>query len=164
MQFCCNASFFPPPLGLSKWIRQQVQHHENFGSALESLHAFAERNQKGIDFSSQGSNEFSHVPLNSKELSSASQQEATIHLSPDVPVKTEEQSLVPGTHLTTTIDSINPEPSNQPSNITAIMQQSMFISCGGEKGFINNFKCSLVSLLEETNIYFFKVLKCYDGK
>ncbi|XP_021271794.1 Fanconi anemia group J protein isoform X2 [Numida meleagris] len=110
--------------GLSKWIRQQVQHHENFGSALESLHAFAERNQKGIDFSSQCSNEFFHVPLNSKELSSTSQQEATIHLSPDVPVKSEEQSLVPETHLTTTINSINPEPSSQPSNITAIMQQS----------------------------------------
>ncbi|NXJ12536.1 FANCJ protein, partial [Odontophorus gujanensis] len=101
--------------GLSKWIRQQVQHHENFGSALESLHAFAERNQKGIDFSSQCSNEFFHVPLNSKELSSASQQEATIHLSPDVPVKSEEQSLVTETHLTTTINSINPGPSNQPS-------------------------------------------------
>lgn len=100
--------------GLSKWIRQQVQHHENFGSALESLHAFAERNQKGIDFSSQCSNEVFHVPLNSKEPSSASQQEATIHLSPDVPVKSEEQSFVPETHLTTTINSINPGPSNQP--------------------------------------------------
>uniref|UniRef100_A0A8C2U5W3 DNA 5'-3' helicase n=1 Tax=Coturnix japonica TaxID=93934 RepID=A0A8C2U5W3_COTJA len=110
--------------GLSKWIRQQVQHHENFGSALESLHAFAERNQKGIDCSSQCSNEFFHVPLNVKELSSASQQEATIHLSPDVPVKSEEQSLVQETHLTATIDSINPEPSNQPRNITAIIQQS----------------------------------------
>lgn len=153
MQFCGNASFLPPPLGLSKWIRQQVQHHENFGSALESLHAFAERNQKGIDFSSQCSNEVFHVPLNSKEPSSASQQEATIHLSPDVPVKSEEQSFVPETHLTTTINSINPGPSNQPGNITAIMQESMFISCGGKKGFINNFKCSVTSLLEETNIF-----------
>ncbi|NXC41899.1 FANCJ protein, partial [Penelope pileata] len=101
--------------GLSKWIRQQVQHHENFGSALESLHAFAERNQKGIDFSSQGSSEFLHVPLNSKDLSSASQQEAAIHLSPDVPVKSEEQNLVPETHLATTINSTSPETSNQPS-------------------------------------------------
>ncbi|NXL93809.1 FANCJ protein, partial [Alectura lathami] len=101
--------------GLSKWIRQQVQHHENFGSALESLHAFAERNQKGIDCSSQGSSEFPHVPLNSKDLSSASQQEATIHLSPDVPVKSEEQNLLPETHFTTAINSINPATSNQTS-------------------------------------------------
>uniref|UniRef100_A0A8C5NS18 DNA 5'-3' helicase n=1 Tax=Junco hyemalis TaxID=40217 RepID=A0A8C5NS18_JUNHY len=31
--------------GLSKWIRQQVQHHGSFGSALRSLRAFALRNQ-----------------------------------------------------------------------------------------------------------------------
>nr|XP_021156104.1 Fanconi anemia group J protein isoform X1 [Columba livia]XP_021156105.1 Fanconi anemia group J protein isoform X1 [Columba livia]XP_021156106.1 Fanconi anemia group J protein isoform X1 [Columba livia] len=73
--------------GLSKWIRQQIQHHENFSSALESLQAFATRNQKGIDALSECSSEFPHVPSNSKDLSQASQQEATIHLSPDVPAK-----------------------------------------------------------------------------
>ncbi|XP_064892347.1 Fanconi anemia group J protein isoform X4 [Columba livia] len=73
--------------GLSKWIRQQIQHHENFSSALESLQAFATRNQKGIDALSECSSEFPHVPSNSKDLSQASQQESTIHLSPDVPAK-----------------------------------------------------------------------------
>uniref|UniRef100_A0A8C3CRE6 DNA 5'-3' helicase n=1 Tax=Cairina moschata TaxID=8855 RepID=A0A8C3CRE6_CAIMO len=110
--------------GLSKWIRQQVQHHENFGSALESLQAFAKRNQKGIDCSSPCSSEFLHVPSNSKDMSSASQQEATIQLSPDVPVKSEEQNLVPDTHFTTPINSINPATSNQPSNMTAAKKQS----------------------------------------
>lgn len=137
--------FFSPPLGLSKWIRQQVQHHENFGSALESLQAFAKRNQKGIDCSSPCSSEFLHVPSNSKDVSSASQQEATIQLSPDVPVKSEEQNLVPDTHFTTPINSINPATSNQPSNMTAAKKQSTFISCGGKKDFINNFKCPVTS-------------------
>nr|XP_009944114.1 PREDICTED: LOW QUALITY PROTEIN: Fanconi anemia group J protein [Opisthocomus hoazin] len=100
--------------GLSKWIRQQVQHHENFGGALESLHAFARRNQKGIDCLSECSSEFLHVPSNSKDLSQASQQEATIHLSPEVPAKSEEQqNLVSEISFTTT--SVNPTASNQPS-------------------------------------------------
>uniref|UniRef100_A0A8C0B1Q3 DNA 5'-3' helicase n=1 Tax=Buteo japonicus TaxID=224669 RepID=A0A8C0B1Q3_9AVES len=116
--------------GLSKWIRQQIQHHENFGSALESLHAFAIRNQKSIDCSSECSSELIHVPSNPKDLSQASQQEATIHLSPDVPAKSEEKSLVPEVNFTTTISSVNPTASNQPSNIMTTMKQSMFISCG----------------------------------
>ncbi|KFP67239.1 Fanconi anemia group J protein, partial [Cariama cristata] len=101
--------------GLSKWIRQQIQHHENFGSALESLHAFAVRNQKSIDCSSERSSEFLHVPSNSKDMPEASQQEATIHLSPDVPAKSEEQNLVSEINFTATISSINPTASNQPS-------------------------------------------------
>uniref|UniRef100_A0A8B9MA36 DNA 5'-3' helicase n=1 Tax=Accipiter nisus TaxID=211598 RepID=A0A8B9MA36_9AVES len=101
--------------GLSKWIRQQIQHHENFGSALESLHAFAIRNQKSIDCSSECSSELNHVLSNPKDLSQASQQEATIHLSPDVPAKSEEKSLVPEVNFTTTISSVNPTASNQPS-------------------------------------------------
>ncbi|KFV43893.1 Fanconi anemia group J protein, partial [Tyto alba] len=98
--------------GLSKWIRQQIQHHENFGTARESLRAFAIRNQKSFDCSSECSSEFVHVPSNSKDLSQASQQEATIHLSPDVPAKSEEQNLV-SEIVTTTISSVNPTASNQ---------------------------------------------------
>uniref|UniRef100_A0A8B9RQT2 DNA 5'-3' helicase n=1 Tax=Accipiter nisus TaxID=211598 RepID=A0A8B9RQT2_9AVES len=109
--------------GLSKWIRQQIQHHENFGSALESLHAFAIRNQKSIDCSSECSSELNHVLSNPKDLSQASQQEATIHLSPDVPAKSEEKSLVPEVNFTTTISSVNPTASNQPSNIMTTMKQ-----------------------------------------
>lgn len=129
------------PLGLSKWIRQQIQHHENFSSALESLQAFARRNQKGIDALSECSSEFPHVPSNSKDLSQASQQEATIHLSPDVPAEGEEQYLVSEINFTTTISSVNPTVSNQPSHIMATRKQSMFISCG--KSFLNNLKCDV---------------------
>ncbi|KFP52284.1 Fanconi anemia group J protein [Cathartes aura] len=101
--------------GLSKWIRQQIQHHENFSSALESLHAFAIRNQKSIDCSSECSSEFLNVLSNSKDLSQASQREATICLSPDVPAKSEEQNLISEISFTTTSSSVNPTASNQPS-------------------------------------------------
>lgn len=143
----------PSPLGLSKWIRQQVQHHENFGSALESLQAFAKRNQKGIDCSSPCSSEFLHVPSNSKDVSSASQQEATIQLSPDVPVKSEEQNLVPDTHFTTPINSINPATSNQPSNITAAKKRSTFISCREKRTSLTISNVQSPLFLEETNVF-----------
>uniref|UniRef100_A0A8C3KJ91 DNA 5'-3' helicase n=1 Tax=Calidris pygmaea TaxID=425635 RepID=A0A8C3KJ91_9CHAR len=92
--------------GLSKWVRQQIQHHEKFASALESLRAFAVRNLKGVDGSSVCSSEFLHVPSNSKDLSQASQQDATIHLSPDVPAKSEDKqkNVNRGSEL---IDSVN---------------------------------------------------------
>uniref|UniRef100_I3MGN9 DNA 5'-3' helicase n=1 Tax=Ictidomys tridecemlineatus TaxID=43179 RepID=I3MGN9_ICTTR len=38
-------------LGLSKWIRQQIQHHSTFESALESLAEFSKKHQKIIDIS-----------------------------------------------------------------------------------------------------------------
>ncbi|XP_053941138.1 Fanconi anemia group J protein isoform X2 [Cuculus canorus] len=113
--------------GLSKWIRQQIQHHENFGSALESLHAFAKRNQKGIDCSPECSSELPQLPSTSKDLSQASQEEATIYLSPDVPAKSEEQKLVSEINFPTTIGSGNPTASNQPSNSMATAKQ------GGQK-------------------------------
>ncbi|KFP28871.1 Fanconi anemia group J protein, partial [Colius striatus] len=103
--------------GLSKWIRQQIQHHENFGTALESLDAFARRNQKGISYSSEHNSEFLRVPSNSKDLSQASQQEATIHLSPDVISKSQEQNLVSEINFSTTISSVNPTASNQLSGV-----------------------------------------------
>ncbi|KAM6337896.1 Fanconi anemia group J protein isoform 2-T2 [Alca torda] len=113
--------------GLSKWVRQQIQHHEKFASALESLRAFAIRNQKGVDGLSVCSSEFLHVPSNSKDLSQTSQGDATIHLSPDVPAKSEEQKLVSEINFTTTISSVNSTASNQPSNIMATMKP------GGQK-------------------------------
>ncbi|XP_025927172.1 Fanconi anemia group J protein isoform X1 [Apteryx rowi] len=110
--------------GLSKWIRQQIKHHENFGSALESLNAFARKNQKGIGGSSQCNSELLHVPSSSKDLSPASSLEATIHLSPDVPAESEEQNLVPEINIFTTVTSVNPATSSQPSTIMATMKQS----------------------------------------
>ncbi|XP_074016823.1 Fanconi anemia group J protein [Numenius arquata] len=101
--------------GLSKWVRQQIQHHEKFASALESLRAFAVRNLKGVGGPSACSSEFLHVPSNSKDLSQASQQDATIRLSPDVPAKSEEQNLDSEINFTTTITLVNATASNQPS-------------------------------------------------
>ncbi|XP_037598373.1 Fanconi anemia group J protein [Cebus imitator] len=37
--------------GLSKWIRQQIQHHSTFESALESLAEFSKKHQKVLDVS-----------------------------------------------------------------------------------------------------------------
>ncbi|KGL82705.1 Fanconi anemia group J protein [Tinamus guttatus] len=100
--------------GLSKWIRQQIKHHENFGSALESLDTFARKNQTGVGGSSQCNSEFLHVPSSSKDLSPPSSLEASIHLSPDVPAENEKQSLVPEINSFTTITSKSPEKSSQP--------------------------------------------------
>lgn len=38
-------------LGLSKWVRQQIQHHSTFESALESLTEFSKKHQKVIGVS-----------------------------------------------------------------------------------------------------------------
>ncbi|XP_032563587.1 Fanconi anemia group J protein isoform X2 [Chiroxiphia lanceolata] len=78
--------------GLSKWIRQQIQHHGSFGSALESLQAFAARNRSG-DCSSHNNREFLHIPPDSKDLAQGSQPEAAAHLPPEVPAKSREQNL-----------------------------------------------------------------------
>ncbi|KFP84246.1 Fanconi anemia group J protein, partial [Acanthisitta chloris] len=100
-------------IGLSKWIRQQVEHHRKFENALESLHAFAVRNQKGSDCPSEHNSELLHVPP--KDLSQGSEHEATIHLSPDVPAKSTEQNLRSEGNFTKTINSVNPAAANQPS-------------------------------------------------
>lgn len=142
---CCHfgVRFFFFPLGLSKWIRQQLQHHGSFGSALESLHAFALRNQGSGDASSEHSSEF---PSHSRDLSQGSQQEATIPLSPDVPAKSQEQNLASEVHFTAAISSVHPTASDQPSHSMATVKQSMFISIG-------NFKCGVASFVEETNVF-----------
>ncbi|KAM7033415.1 Fanconi anemia group J protein isoform 2-T3 [Acridotheres tristis] len=81
--------------GLSKWIRQQIQHHGSFSSALRSLHAFALRNQGPGD------------PAQPGHLSQASQHEATIPLSPDVSAKSQEQNLGSEVDVTATISSVH---------------------------------------------------------
>lgn len=72
-----------------------------------------------------------------------------MHLSLDVPAKTEEQNLVSEINSTTTISSGSPTALNQPSNSMATVKQSTFISCG--KNFISNFKCGNASFLEGAN-------------
>ncbi|XP_014736671.1 PREDICTED: Fanconi anemia group J protein isoform X1 [Sturnus vulgaris] len=98
--------------GLSKWIRQQIQHHGSFSSALRSLHAFALRNQGAAD------------PAHATDLSQGSQQEATIPLSPHVSVKSQEQNLGSEVDVTATISSVHPTAWDQPSDGMAAVTRS----------------------------------------
>uniref|UniRef100_A0A8C4WG16 DNA 5'-3' helicase n=1 Tax=Gopherus evgoodei TaxID=1825980 RepID=A0A8C4WG16_9SAUR len=113
--------------GLSKWIRQQIQHHENFSTALDSLDAFAKKNQVGSGFSTQCNSESLLIHSSSKDPSSASLWEASIHLSPDVPVESKVQNLVLEAHSPTAINTVNSAASSQSSNIMAT-KKSMLIS------------------------------------
>ncbi|XP_056362845.1 Fanconi anemia group J protein isoform X1 [Oenanthe melanoleuca] len=101
--------------GLSKWIRQQLQHHGDFGSALRSLRAFARRNQRGGDPSPE-------PPAHPSHLSQGSQQEDTPPLSPDVPAKSQEQNL--GSEVTAAISSARRTARAQPSGSMAAGTQS----------------------------------------
>ncbi|XP_058674034.1 Fanconi anemia group J protein [Ammospiza caudacuta] len=98
--------------GLSKWIRQQVQHHGSFGSALRSLRAFALRNQSHGQPCSEPSSE---LPAQPCHLSQGSPQENSTPLSPDVPATSQEQNLDPEVHFTATVGSVHPTAWDQPS-------------------------------------------------
>ncbi|XP_069471187.1 Fanconi anemia group J protein isoform X2 [Ambystoma mexicanum] len=82
--------------GLSKWVRQQVQHHATFSNALASLVEFAKRHRDGTDASlfrqkesPQGQPSIQDLTLNSSLL------DLTVHLSPEYTVESEEQTLSP---------------------------------------------------------------------
>ncbi|XP_039938680.2 Fanconi anemia group J protein isoform X1 [Hirundo rustica] len=107
--------------GLSKWIRQQLQHHGSFGSALESLHAFALRNQGGGDPSSEHSTQ---LPAPARDLSQGSQQEAAVPLSPDVPAGSQEQNLGSEVRGAETVSSVRAAAWDQPSDGLATPKQS----------------------------------------
>ncbi|KAJ6653702.1 hypothetical protein lerEdw1_008828 [Lerista edwardsae] len=100
--------------GLSKWIRQQIQHHEDFHNALCSLELFAKKNQKGIDSSLQG-NESIVMPSSSKNRSQSSFLEAVIHLSPDAAVGTHD--LVPEVLSAADMITTSPTASSQTCNV-----------------------------------------------
>nr|XP_056721009.1 Fanconi anemia group J protein [Euleptes europaea] len=105
--------------GLSKWIRQQIQHHENFECALGSLDMFTKKNQKGTRSSLQDNGESLFVPSSLTDPSTSSFLEATLHLSPDVPVERGVQNLVLETLSAADINTINPAMSRQSGNISA---------------------------------------------
>ncbi|KYO32220.1 Fanconi anemia group J protein isoform B [Alligator mississippiensis] len=112
--------------GLSKWIRQQIQHHDKFGNALESLGAFAKKNQKETDLSSQCNSESLHIPSCSKEMPSASLLEATLHLSPSVSFESQVQNVkLPEAHSPAAINTSNPTASSQSSDVTATREKSV---------------------------------------
>ncbi|XP_015281766.1 PREDICTED: Fanconi anemia group J protein [Gekko japonicus] len=99
--------------GLSKWIRQQIQHHEHFEHALGSLDTFTKKNQKGVDSSLHSNAESLFTPSSLTDPSTSSFLEATLHLSPDVPVERGAQNLVPETLSVVDINMINPAMSSQ---------------------------------------------------
>ncbi|XP_066219255.1 Fanconi anemia group J protein [Saccopteryx leptura] len=76
--------------GLSKWVRQQIQHHSTFESALESLAEFSKKHQKVIDVSKgnrktiQDSESTLKVAY-LKDSNSSYFLEAASHLSPEDP-------------------------------------------------------------------------------
>lgn len=62
-------------LGLSKWVRQLVQHHDTFDNAVQSLVAFSQAQQK-VEVAPAGSQALtsvkvsspsSHLPVNEEE-------------------------------------------------------------------------------------------------
>ncbi|XP_037665542.1 LOW QUALITY PROTEIN: Fanconi anemia group J protein [Choloepus didactylus] len=76
--------------GLSKWVRQQIQHHSSFESALQSLAEFSKKHQKVIDISiedrkSTQSNESILEVTHLKDNTPTSLLEAASHLSPENP-------------------------------------------------------------------------------
>ncbi|XP_048375327.1 Fanconi anemia group J protein homolog [Sphaerodactylus townsendi] len=105
--------------GLSKWIRQQIQHHESFERALGSLETFTKKNQKGTNSSLQDNSESLPSPSNWADPSTSSVLEVTLHLSPDVSIESGEQNLVPETLSAADVNTVHPETSSQSCNIFA---------------------------------------------
>ncbi|ETE61355.1 Fanconi anemia group J protein, partial [Ophiophagus hannah] len=68
--------------GLSKWIRQQIHHYEDFDCALSSLGAFAKMNQNGAEAALQDTNSSLLVSTSSKSLTPLSAPEGPLPLSP----------------------------------------------------------------------------------
>ncbi|XP_036612018.1 Fanconi anemia group J protein [Trichosurus vulpecula] len=102
--------------GLSKWVRQQIKHHETFESALESLAAFSKKHQKVIDVSSPNSNESAQEVACSKDESLTSLLESTIHLLPNVLEEDERKPFVQELQAPTTM-AVEINPHSHPSNI-----------------------------------------------
>ncbi|XP_067572478.1 Fanconi anemia group J protein isoform X1 [Pseudorca crassidens] len=76
--------------GLSKWVRQLIQHHSTFESALESLAEFSKRHRKVIDVykedrKSVQDNESPLAVACLKDNTSTYLLEAASHLSPEYP-------------------------------------------------------------------------------
>ncbi|XP_035889487.1 Fanconi anemia group J protein isoform X1 [Phyllostomus discolor] len=74
--------------GLSKWVRQQIQHHSTFESALESLAEFSKKHQKVTDVPKENrkSVQYSEPTLEVaclRDSTSVYLSEAASHLSPE---------------------------------------------------------------------------------
>ncbi|KAM9596534.1 Fanconi anemia group J protein isoform 1-T1 [Trichechus inunguis] len=85
--------------GLSKWVRQQIQHHSTFESALESLTEFSKKHLKVIDVSIQDresiqDNECILEVACLKDNTPTSFLEVESHLSPENPRKDDAKMCV----------------------------------------------------------------------
>ncbi|XP_013920435.1 PREDICTED: Fanconi anemia group J protein homolog [Thamnophis sirtalis] len=67
---------------LSKWIRQQIHHYEDFDCALNSLDAFAKMNQNGTEAALQDPNSSLLLSTSSKILTLLSAPEGALPLTP----------------------------------------------------------------------------------
>ncbi|KAM5273445.1 LOW QUALITY PROTEIN: Fanconi anemia group J protein [Ctenodactylus gundi] len=85
--------------GLSKWVRQQIQHHSTFESALESLAEFSKKHQKVIAVSKKDrkyiqDNESSLEVACWKDSTPTHLLEAAHHLSPESPREDETKPCI----------------------------------------------------------------------
>ncbi|XP_044286098.1 Fanconi anemia group J protein isoform X2 [Varanus komodoensis] len=111
--------------GLSKWIRQQIQHHKDFGHALASLDTFARTNQEAAGLSPWGSDSAALRPPCSKAPSTSSFPEATLHLSPGVTVERGTQDLAPETFSAADVIAVSPATSNLQLSSPKIKQENL---------------------------------------
>ncbi|KAM4048052.1 Fanconi anemia group J protein isoform 2-T2 [Anomaloglossus baeobatrachus] len=96
--------------GLSKWVRQLVQHHSTFNSALESLLAFSKRQEQSVQLSSLVSHDMCRQdpsPSNKESFISSSLLDISVHPTDSVLHQTEQIICTPTR-------------ANQPSVITII--------------------------------------------
>ncbi|KAM6465011.1 Fanconi anemia group J protein [Liasis olivaceus] len=110
--------------GLSKWIRQQIRHYEDFDCALGSLDTFAKMNQNGTGAALQDNNRSLLVTTCSKSLSPLSLLEGPLSLSPGVPPERGEHDTVLETSCAADSIAIPPAAFDSPSSYQAINQNN----------------------------------------
>ncbi|XP_060059857.1 Fanconi anemia group J protein isoform X2 [Erinaceus europaeus] len=119
--------------GLSKWVRQQIQHHSTFQSALESLTEFSKKHQKVTDVPKEDSksvqdNAYTDGVACSKDSVSAYDPEAANHLSPENSRKSGAKSCVQELQCTKMIikspSSLSDSISTKKKNDPVIMEES----------------------------------------
>uniref|UniRef100_A0A804HJV4 DNA 5'-3' helicase n=1 Tax=Homo sapiens TaxID=9606 RepID=A0A804HJV4_HUMAN len=103
--------------GLSKWVRQQIQHHSTFESALESLAEFSKKHQKVLNVSIKDrtniqDNESTLEVTSLKYSTSPYLLEAASHLSPENFVEDEAKICVQELQCPKIITKNSPLPSS----------------------------------------------------
>ncbi|XP_063152419.1 Fanconi anemia group J protein [Candoia aspera] len=110
--------------GLSKWIRQQIRHYEDFDCALGSLDTFAKMNQNGTGAALQDNDRSLLISTRSKTPSSLYLLEGPLSLSPSVPPEREVQDSALETCCAADSIAIHPAVFDSPSSYQTIKQNS----------------------------------------